>query len=82
MATEIWVALIPSVLTLIGVWIQNSRHNKSIGELIEYRVGQLEKKQDKHNELIERVYALETAERINEKRLTNLEGKDGRKVDS
>jgi hypothetical protein len=58
---EIIVALITCGGTLLGVWYQNKRHNESISELIEYRVGELEKKQDKHNNMIERVYALEGA---------------------
>ncbi len=60
-STEVIVALITCGGTLIGVWIQNRKHNRDISELIEYRVGELEKKQDKHNSLIERVYQLEGA---------------------
>ena len=47
--------------TIIGVWLQNRKHNHDISELIEYRVSKLEEKQDKHNNMIERVYQLEGA---------------------
>ena len=48
-------ALIPSVATLIGVIIANRKQTA----LVVYRIEQLEKKQDKHNEVIERTYKLE-----------------------
>lgn len=58
---EIIVALITCGGTIIGVWVQNRKHNHDISELIEYRVSKLEEKQDKHNNMIERVYQLEGA---------------------
>lgn len=58
---EIAVALITCGGTIIGVWLQNRKHNRDISELIEYRVSKLEEKQDKHNNMIERVYQLEGA---------------------
>ena len=58
---EIIVALITCGGTIIGVWVQNRKHNHDISELIEYRVSKLEEKQDKHNDMIERVYQLEGA---------------------
>lgn len=58
---EIIVALITCGGTIIGVWLQNRKHNHDISELIEYRVSKLEEKQDKHNNMIERVYQLEGA---------------------
>jgi predicted nuclease with TOPRIM domain len=59
--SEIIVALITCGGTLCGVWLQNRKHNRDITELIEYRVSKLEEKQDKHNNLIERVYEIEGA---------------------
>ena len=80
MATEVTVALISvagslivGCLTLLGVLIQNRRHSKEITSVVEYRIKELEKKQDKHNQLIERVYALETAEKVVEERVNQLE---------
>ena len=77
MSTEILVVLIPSVLTLIGVWIQNSYHNKSVSELIEYRIKKLEEKQDQHNNVISKVEALIISEQDMEKRISRLENKIG-----
>ena len=77
MSTEILVTLIPSVLTLIGVWIQNSYHNKSVSELIEYRINKLEEKQDQHNNVISKVEAIIISEKEMEKRITRLENKMG-----
>ena len=48
-------AAVPAVGTLVGVILSN-RKNAS---LMAYRLEQLEKKQDKHNNLIERTYKLE-----------------------
>lgn len=84
---EIIVALITCGGTLLGVWLQNRKHNRDISELIEYRVSKLEEKQDKHNNLIERVYHIEGAidlldDRIkaSNRRIKELEedAKDGR----
>ena len=41
--------------------------------LIEYRIGELEKKVDKHNQVIDRVYHLEETSAIQEVRLSSLE---------
>lgn len=55
MSDAIIVALISGGLTLLGVIISNMiTHSKTI-----YRIEQLEKKQDKHNSLIERMYVVE-----------------------
>lgn len=48
-------AIITGLLALAGTVISNlTTHSKTL-----YRIEQLEKKQDKHNNLIERTYALE-----------------------
>lgn len=65
MSGEIIVAIITSVFTLIGVivtvWFGNS---KTL-----YRIEQLEKKQDKHNTLIERMYRLEDRVTLDEEKI-------------
>lgn len=48
-------AMISGVVSLI---VSSHQHDKSMA-LIEYRLQQLETKVDKHNNLVERVYALE-----------------------
>lgn len=56
---DIWIALIPAVVTgllsLIGVYAANRKS----AALMEYRLKQLETKVDRHNQLIERTYILE-----------------------
>lgn len=53
----ILVAVITGGLTLLGTIISNSsNHSKTI-----YRIEQLEKKQDIHNSVIERMYKVEKA---------------------
>ena len=56
---EILIAAISSVVTglfsLIGVYFANRKSQA----LIAYRLQELEKKQDKHNNLIERTFKLE-----------------------
>lgn len=54
-----WGSILPAVITgllsLAGVYVANRKSSA----LIEYRLKELEKKQDKHNDLIERTYKLE-----------------------
>ena len=69
MTTEIIVAVITSLGTILGVGLQNAKHNDSITNLLEYRMRELEKKQDKHNQVIDRVYALEKAEEVIEEKI-------------
>ena len=59
-------AIIVSVITAIY-------NNK----LIVYRLEQLERKMDKHNSLIERVYNLEEAQSVTDERLKHLEKEAG-----
>lgn len=44
------------------------------GKLINYRIEQLEKKVDKHNNVIERVYKLEKHEAVTNEKIEHLEG--------
>ena len=55
MSKEVLVALISGLLSLVGVIITVVIEHK----LTLYRIEQLEKKQDKHNSLIERVFHVE-----------------------
>lgn len=58
------VAVITGLFALAGTVISNTvNHSKTI-----YRIEQLEKKQDKHNSLIERMYGCEKAITILEER--------------
>lgn len=57
--SEAMIAVVASVITglfsLVGVYFANRKSQA----LIAYRLEELEKKQDKHNNLIERTYKLE-----------------------
>ena len=53
---DILLGLVPSLISLAGIIITALITNS----LVKYRVEQLEKKVDKHNNLIERMYVVET----------------------
>ena len=65
MSAEIWVAIITSVFTLAGVILTVAFGNQKTL----YRIEQLEKKQDKHNTLIERMYRLEDRVTLDEEKI-------------
>lgn len=76
MAPEITVAAISLCGTLVGTWGGIMTSNRLTG----YRIEQLEKKVEKHNNLVERVYRLEDNDALMEekikvanKRLADLE---------
>lgn len=60
MSSEIVIALIGVFSSIVTCVISNSIANKNFTNLISYRIEQLEKKQDIHNSVIERVYKLES----------------------
>ena len=60
MSNEMWVQLIGYVISgLVALYVANRQYNKTAA-LMEYRLEQLEKKMDKHNNFIERLTMLET----------------------
>ena len=64
MVESIIVAFISGGLALLGTVLSNlSTHSKTM-----YRIEQLEKKQDIHNQVIERVYQLEKVTEVLEER--------------
>lgn len=65
-----WIAdIIIGVLAMVGTLGGSYFANKKSTALIAYRLEQLEKKQDKHNQLIERTYALEEKTGLLEERM-------------
>lgn len=65
-----WIAdIIIGVLAMLGTLGGAYFANKKSTALIAYRLEQLEKKQDKHNQLIERTYALEEKTGLLEERV-------------
>ena len=55
MSDVVMAALLTGVFSFFGTWLIN---NKTLA-ILQERISQLEKKQDKHNQLIERMYKLE-----------------------
>lgn len=66
------IALISNAFTLIG----SLAGVFSTSKLTLYRIEQLEKKVDKHNSVIERVYALERHNEVQDEKIKNLESGD------
>lgn len=56
---EIIIAIVGGLCTAIPTIIATVSSNKKNTSLMMYRIEQLEKKQDKHNSIIERTYKLE-----------------------
>ncbi len=63
--TSIIVGVLALVGTLAGSWLANRKS----AALIAYRLEELEKKVDKHNQVIERTYRLEEQEAILEEKI-------------
>ena len=71
MSVEIIVSIITSVASLLGtIFAVMLANSKTL-----YRIEQLEKKQDKHNQLIERMYAAEKSIAVLEEKVSDLEEK-------
>lgn len=62
--TSIIVALIAAAGSFLGVWFSNRKAAKDSAALIDYRIGQLEAKVDRHNSVIERTYKLEEGQAV------------------
>lgn len=70
MTEAIIVALITGGITLAGTVISNMlNHSKTI-----YRIDQLEKKVEKHNNLVERMYIAEGQLKVLEEKQKDFEG--------
>lgn len=82
MSTEVIVAIITGVFTLAGVIatvvVSARKQTKEFAtktDLMLYRIGELEKKQDQHNRLIERMYKVEDRVNFNEKEIDEIKRK-------
>ncbi len=65
MSAEIWVAIITSLCTLLGVVITvRNGNSKTL-----YRIEQLEQKVNKHNNLIDRMYKVEDRLNVDEEKI-------------
>ena len=60
MENELWVQLIGYIVSgLVALYVAGRQHNKTTA-IIEYRLQELEKKVDKHNNFMERLGIVET----------------------
>lgn len=75
MSEGIAIALIGVFSSIITSCISNSISNKNFTNMISYRIEQLEKKQDIHNGVIERVYKLEQQNAVIEEVLKDIKEK-------
>lgn len=69
---EIAVALITLAGVILTVAFGNKKTEKSIKantDLTIYRIGELEKKVEKHNKVVERVYVLERKDAVEEEEI-------------
>lgn len=64
-------ALITGLLSLLGVYMANRKNSA----LIAYRLQELEKKVDKHNQVIERTFVLEGQVKELQHDITDLKGR-------
>lgn len=62
MTESVIVAIITGAFALLGTYLAN----RKAASLIEYRLSELEKKVDKHNNVIERTYKLEERTELQE----------------
>lgn len=68
-----WSSIVVAVITAVGSFMAVYFSNRKSASLIEYRITQLEHKQDAHNQMIERTYRLEETVAVLDNRVDNLE---------
>lgn len=62
-------AAISAAVTLVVCLINNAQQAKQTRNLLEYKLSELTKRVDKHNNVVERTYALEKRTEVQEKEL-------------
>lgn len=66
--------IIVAILSLVGTFIGTLGGILAANKLVVYRIDQLEKKVEKHNGVIERVFKLETRLEVDEEEIEQLKG--------
>ena len=69
--------IIVAVISLFGTLIGTFTGIVTSGKMTTYRIEQLEKKVEKHNNLVERVYQLEGKDQLLDERIGELETRVG-----
>lgn len=64
--------IIVAILSLLGTLIGSLAGILAANKLVAYRIEQLEKKVEKHNNVLERVYELEKHEAVMQEEIDNL----------
>lgn len=67
--TSILVAVITALGSFLGVFYANKKTSEKTNALIGYRLEQLEKAVNKHNQVVERVYRLEERAEVTDERI-------------
>lgn len=67
--TAILAAVISALAAIVVCVISNHYQNENTRNLLEYRLTQLEKKVDKHNNLVERTYRLERHNEVQDEKI-------------
>ena len=68
-------AVIVAILSLGGTLFGSLGGILASSKLTSYRIEQLEKKVEKHNSIVERVYRLEDNDKLLEQRIESIEGR-------
>jgi len=72
-----WIAFAASVVTALLSFLGVYMSNRKSAALLEFRIQQLEIKQDRHNKLIERTYKLEERASVLETEVEEVKKKVG-----
>ena len=67
--TSIIVAVVTALGSFLGVYYANKKASEKTNALIGYRLEQLEKAVNKHNQVVERVYRLEERAEVVDERI-------------
>lgn len=67
-------AIIVAAISLFGTLLGTFGGIMASNRLVVYRIEQLEKKVEKHNNLVERVFRLEDNDKLLEQRIESIEG--------
>lgn len=67
--TSIIVAVVTALGSFLGVYYANRKSSEKTNALIGYRLEQLEKAVNKHNQVVERVYRLEERAEVTDERI-------------
>ena len=69
MSSTVIAGIITGVVGIVVCLVNNFFQNRKTASLFEYRMGQLEKKVDLHNNAVERLYKAERAIAVNETKI-------------